>query len=501
MAIGTHITVADVANALQERRRQGHKTVLFLGSRAGALYQSPSFYDALQKTKHYDPASLAEKDQFAACYHIFKNLSDKAEINTILQQSLQYPKITPGYTALAKLIKQGYFSIILTTNIDNLLEDALSQVEINEACDYSIVTPDQIDSRKNDQENKLRIIKVSGGFPSKNSFLGQEENLRRISKNLRDHLEDLLVKDILLIGYDPVWDQAITSVFPPQIETLSFINEDEPPENSSIFPILQRSEIATTTLIGEMGNYEFFMRLLYWQLQSDQKTTLSLLSIPNKLQDLRDTIETIWNLDIDQEHDPLSLSEEQMPAFNLDQSEEVPGHQPTPVKTNGERNKVFICYSHEDIKYLHRLKTHLDSLGKKSSVEYWDDTKLRAGTYWQREIEYALQTAKVAIILVSPDLLASEFVLKNELPPLLKAAESEGTIILPVILCPCLFQESHLGKFEPINSPFKPLSKLTGSGRDEIWVELVRYILGLLNGQSHSVSPVGHWYQRPSGNR
>jgi hypothetical protein len=152
--------------------------------------------------------------------------------------------------------------------------------------------------------------------------------------------------------------------------------------------------------------------------------------------------------------------------------------QPEKVK----RDKVFVSYSHKDGDWLKRVQTHLQVLENLGiSVNLWDDTKIKPGMKWRAEIEKALAAAKVAILLVSTDFLASEFIRTNELPPLLKAAENDGATILPLILEPCLFN-SHksLAEFQAVNSPTTPLSKLRKNKQQEILVALANRIAELV---------------------
>jgi hypothetical protein len=90
-------------------------------------------------------------------------------------------------------------------------------------------------------------------------------------------------------------------------------------------------------------------------------------------------------------------------------------------------------------------------------------------------INKALAAAKVAILLVSTDFLASDFIRTNELPPLLKAAENEGATILPVILKPCRFSKNkNLAEYQTVNDPeTEPLSKLSEDEQDEILLALI----------------------------
>lgn len=141
------------------------------------------------------------------------------------------------------------------------------------------------------------------------------------------------------------------------------------------------------------------------------------------------------------------------------------------------KKSIFVSYSHEDYKYLERLKVHLKPFEKSGLIDVWSDTKIKAGEKWKEKIEIALEKSAIAILLVSADFLASDFIVDNELPPLLKAAESEGKIILPVILKPCRFSRNkNLSKFQAINNPKMPLSKMDENTREETYVKIADFI-------------------------
>lgn len=136
-------------------------------------------------------------------------------------------------------------------------------------------------------------------------------------------------------------------------------------------------------------------------------------------------------------------------------------------------NKVFVSYSHEDAEYLERLLVHLRPLEVAGLIDPWVDTQLKAGDRWKMEIETALEAASVAILLVSADFLASDFVVKNELPPILAQAEKGGTRIIPLIIKPCRFaRDTNLSCFQSHNSPNKPLSSLVDFERENCFDSL-----------------------------
>jgi hypothetical protein len=142
------------------------------------------------------------------------------------------------------------------------------------------------------------------------------------------------------------------------------------------------------------------------------------------------------------------------------------------------RTKVFISYSHNDKEWLTRLQKHLKTLENEGvDVDVWDDTRIKAGDKWKLEIKRALDEAKIAVLLISTDFLASDFIAKNELPPLLKAARQNGAVILPLILKPSRFtKHKELSEFQAVNDPAKPLIKLEEAEQEEILVKLTEEI-------------------------
>src|SRR5260221_4000622 len=123
-AIETNIE--EMARVLAIRRGQGQRTVLFLGSRVGGLFGNEYLYELLKKfsLKIFD--SLSNVDKFEECYHVLSRHFSKSEIHDILVGSLGLLRYREEDKLLMGLIKASFFEVIISTNIDSLLEDAFS---------------------------------------------------------------------------------------------------------------------------------------------------------------------------------------------------------------------------------------------------------------------------------------------------------------------------------------------------------------------------------------
>jgi TIR domain len=141
------------------------------------------------------------------------------------------------------------------------------------------------------------------------------------------------------------------------------------------------------------------------------------------------------------------------------------------------RDRVFISYSRRDKKFLDELLTHLKPYVSSGSVTAWSDQEIVSGAKWLDEIQGALDQTCVAVLLVSPDFLASDFIRERELGPLLREAEAGGVRILWAQLRACAFAETPLRTYQAVISPpEKPLAQKRGADRDEAWVRICKEI-------------------------
>lgn len=150
-------------------------------------------------------------------------------------------------------------------------------------------------------------------------------------------------------------------------------------------------------------------------------------------------------------------------------------------KTLMNKNKIFISYSHDDVAWLEKVQIHLKTIANTvGDIDVWDDTRIKTGDKWKEEIDNALQRAGIAILLFSPSFLASDFIANDELPPILKKAEKEGTHIFPIFvrkISGAVFQRSKLKDFQFLNGPEKPLNGCSESEIDDYMSKLVDEII------------------------
>ena len=123
--------------------------------------------------------------------------------------------------------------------------------------------------------------------------------------------------------------------------------------------------------------------------------------------------------------------------------------------------------------------------------------ELKSGQRWHDAIEQALTRAEVAVLLISANFYASDFIDKNELPPLLEAAESaRGLVILCVHVNYSDFEnDPRLSRYQSVNKPNRPLKALRSTAEQEkAFLNLARRIRELVPLARSSPPPIPREY-------
>lgn len=103
-------------------------------------------------------------------------------------------------------------------------------------------------------------------------------------------------------------------------------------------------------------------------------------------------------------------------------------------------NEIFISYAKEDSDWKSRVEGSLSML---DTYGCWSDTAIRTGDEWNPAIKEAITKARVAVLIVSPAFLRSDYILQHELPIIdaLRASSSGGLKVFPVVVQQTDFNE------------------------------------------------------------
>ena len=154
-----------------------------------------------------------------------------------------------------------------------------------------------------------------------------------------------------------------------------------------------------------------------------------------------------------------------------------------------ERRQLFISYSHRDGEWVERLRRMIKPLEQRYGLERWDDSRIQAGGLWRQEIEQALASASVALLLVSADFLASDFVASRELPPLFRAAKEKGLRILWVPLRPSLWKHiPEIEQYQAVIPPGRTLAEMAEVEQERAFVQIAELILSTFQEQEERLA-------------
>ena len=150
---------------------------------------------------------------------------------------------TAAHKAIAELVAAGFVRVIVTTNFDRLIEQALEAIGINPTV---ISTPDAVDGALPVVHTSCTVIKVHGDYLDtriKNSPAELAEYDPRIDR-LLDRVFDEF--GLIVCGWSAEWDAALRSVLercPNHRFTTFWAARSDPQDHAKHLISLRRAQI------------------------------------------------------------------------------------------------------------------------------------------------------------------------------------------------------------------------------------------------------------------
>jgi len=111
-------------------------------------------------------------------------------------------------------------------------------------------------------------------------------------------------------------------------------------------------------------------------------------------------------------------------------------------------------------------------LKRKGFISNWSDRRIGAGTEWKEQIDKHIELARIILLLISSDFLASDYCYDIELERAMQRHEKKEVRVIPVILRACDWHDAPFGKLQALPNDAKPVT--TWSNQDEAWLAVAQ---------------------------
>jgi hypothetical protein len=138
---------------------------------------------------------------------------------------------------------------------------------------------------------------------------------------------------------------------------------------------------------------------------------------------------------------------------------------------------IFVSYSHRDKDWMDEFELVLKPyLKPQDRLRMFNDKQIQAGTNWLQTIRSELADSDVAVLLVSAEFLASEFIAKEELPVILEASSQGRMKIFWILLSPAAYDATPLSTIQAAHDISRPLKSLTEVDRRQVLLDIARKV-------------------------
>lgn len=248
--------------------------VLLLGAGASISSGCPSWQQLCEKYCQDNSIFVQNNDAIATVKNFVRTKAiNPVDLYISFAAYLKGHKPSIGYKHLSNLVAQGYFSTILTTNYDCLLETSLiNQMDFE---DIKIWVRGELSDNKIARSlkfdiPKVNIIKMHGDLATGIFFITDHDNTK-IESSLKEMLGGLLLKGLVVVGSNMQDNDILRTLLDSECESVVYINPINPQEHNSVtqsnLNMLTDKQIDYIT--GDMGDFDTFFTKLDIEIQKN----------------------------------------------------------------------------------------------------------------------------------------------------------------------------------------------------------------------------------------
>lgn len=135
---------------------------------------------------------------------------------------------------------------------------------------------------------------------------------------------------------------------------------------------------------------------------------------------------------------------------------------------------IFVCYAREDEDLRRELERHLALMQRQGVIDVWHDMMINPGEEWEPAIKAHITRAQVILILVSPDLIASDYIFGVEMKKIMEMSLNGEAVVIPIILRPTDWRQAPFGNLQSLPRDGRVVT--ASNSRDRVFAQIAEEI-------------------------
>ena len=214
-----------------------------------------------------------KRDRF---FKIWSKLDRDSQYSILRHHLWEDKSPSDGYLDLARLIQMGYIKIVLSTNLDNLLEKALNNLGWYPPENFIVIVngkdkPEEVCDQLESSRVPFKLVKLHGTLESPRSYAFTPSEVFDFEKTIKSTLSRIISQSLLVIGHS-MQDRDIDMLFDDEGKEIHFVNPT-PQEIGSRIDTILKVRRQGSIIEGTDGVFDNFFQKLRSYIEEESEET------------------------------------------------------------------------------------------------------------------------------------------------------------------------------------------------------------------------------------